>query len=103
VIFRNLFENTLRHNPNSKRVSITTQLSGNQVELIYDDFGKKFHGSVPRLGELFYKFDSTKGSGIGLYLIKNLMRKLQGGFEIVNDERLKFRRCFQPVEGGRML
>ena len=100
VIFRNLFENTLRHNPESKKVVITTRRLGHDVELIYDDNGKKFGGSVARLGELFYKFNSSKGSGIGLYLIKNLMRKMQGNFEILNQERLKLRLCFKSVEGG---
>jgi signal transduction histidine kinase len=71
------------------------------VELIYDDFGKKFLGSTSRLGELFYKFDSTKGSGIGLYLIKNLMRKMNGNFEIVNSERLKLKLSFESAEGGQ--
>lgn len=101
VIFRNLFENTQRHNPESKKVLITTSWTGSQVELIYDDFGKKFLGSTTRLGELFYKFNSTKGSGIGLYLIKNLMRKMNGNFEIVNSERLKLKLSFESAEGGQ--
>lgn len=101
VIFRNLFENTQRHNPESKKVLITTIWTGSQVELTYDDFGKKFQGSTTRLGELFYKFDSTKGSGIGLYLIKNLMRKMNGDFEIVNSERLKLKLSFESAEGGQ--
>lgn len=100
VIFRNLFENTLRHNPESKRVLISTQKSGEIVELIYDDFGKKFLGNTSSLGELFYKFNSSKGSGIGLYLIKNLMRKMQGDFEILNQERLKLKLSFLSAEGG---
>lgn len=101
VIFRNLFENTLRHNPESKKVLITTRWTGSQVELIYDDFGKKFQGSTSRLGELFYKFDSTKGTGIGLYLIKNLMRKMNGHLEIMNSERLKLKLSFESAEGGQ--
>ena len=101
VIFRNLFENTQRHNPESKKILISTHWTGSHVELIYDDFGKKFQGSTSRLGELFYKFDSTKGSGIGLYLIKNLMRKMNGNFEIVNSERLKLKLSFESAEGGQ--
>lgn len=100
VIFRNLFENTQRHNPDSKKVHIQIRKLGEDVELIYDDFGKKFQGSVPRLGELFYKFNSSKGSGIGLYLIKNLMRKMRGEFEILNQDRLKLRLTFKATEGG---
>ena len=99
MIFRNLFENTLRHNKETTRVSITAIRKGNDVEITYDDFGKKFAGDLSHLGDLFYKFNSSKGSGIGLYLIKNLMRKMQGDFEIMNIDRLKFKLYFQAPAG----
>lgn len=99
VVFRNLFENTQRHNPTSKRVVISAVPKGTFVELIYDDQGKKFLGTTSRLGELFYKFDSSKGSGIGLYLIKNLMRKMNGSFEILNADRLLLKLTFKSAEG----
>jgi signal transduction histidine kinase len=66
---------------------------------LYDDFGKKFTGDINHLGELFYKHNSSKGSGIGLYLIKNLLRKMNGKLEILNDERLKFKLTFSAPEG----
>ena len=99
VIFRNLMENTVRHNGPSAAVTITSQKIGDQVEVIYDDHGQHFSGQVQRLGDLFYKFNSTKGSGIGLYLIKNLMRKMQGRLEILNQDRLQFRLTFQAASG----
>lgn len=100
VIFRNLFENSLRHNPDSKNIIITAVRIGSTVALTYDDQGKKFHGNTGRLGELFYKFNSAKGTGVGLYLIKNLMRKMDGSFEIINTERLILKLCFRAPEGG---
>lgn len=100
MIFRNLFENTLRHNPEAKAISIVARRVGPVVEIIYDDFGKRFQGDVSHLGELFYKFNSSKGSGIGLYLIKNLTRKMSGHFEILSEDRLRFRLTFRAPEGG---
>jgi signal transduction histidine kinase len=99
VIFRNLMENTVRHNGASAQVTITSKKIGSQVEVLYDDHGKHFDGQLQRLGDLFYKFNSTKGSGIGLYLIKNLMRKMQGRFDVLNQERLQFRLTFQAASG----
>jgi signal transduction histidine kinase len=99
MIFRNLFENTLRHNKDAKRVSIKASRSGQMVEVTYDDFGKKFLGDSNHLGTLFYKFNSSKGSGIGLYLIRNLMKKMQGSLEISNQERLLFRLYFKVPKG----
>lgn len=99
MIFRNLFENTLRHNRDSKRVSIKVSRNGAFVEMLYDDFGQKFKGDLSHLGDLFYKFNSSKGSGIGLYLIKHLMRKMHGSLQIQNDDRLKFLLLFRPAGG----
>lgn len=99
VIFRNLFENTLRHSPDSKKVRIHVIKKSGEIELEYDDFGQPFTGPTKKLGELFYKFNSTKGTGIGLYLIKNLMRKMQGRFEILNQGRLKMLLTFKAAEG----
>lgn len=98
MIFRNLFENTLRHNKETKKVLITAVKKGAMVEILYDDYGKKFTGDISHLGELFYKFNSSKGSGIGLYLIKNLMRKMHGQLDIINQDRLQFRLTFKAGE-----
>jgi signal transduction histidine kinase len=95
VIFRNLFENTTRHHSQAERVLISTRRSGDYLELSYNDFGPRFQGNVHRLGQLFYKFNSAKGSGIGLYLIKNLMLKMGGRFQIQNSQRLTFILCFR--------
>lgn len=100
MIFRNLFENTLRHNKNASSVLIKARRKGHNVEILYDDFGAKFEGDLSHLGDLFYKFNSSKGSGIGLYLIKNLMRKMQGHFEIMNTDRLQFILSFKAPDGG---
>ena len=99
MIFRNLFENTLRHNKETDKISIRATREGSEVHITYDDFGKKFQGNITLLGSLFYKFDSSKGSGIGLYLIKNLMKKMSGSFEISNEERLTFHLTFRASEG----
>lgn len=101
MIFRNLLENTIRHNKDATKVRITSRKAGQYVEVLYDDFGKKFAGDFSHLGELFYKFNSSKGSGIGLYLIKNLMRKMDGSLHILNEDRLRFKLTFTAPEGGQ--
>ncbi len=98
VIFRNLVENTLRHQKKSQRVEVRTSRQGQEVHVIYDDFGEKFLGNPENLGKLFYKFNSSKGTGVGLYLIKNLMRKMQGQLSVHNQERLKFKLAFKAGE-----
>lgn len=100
VIFRNLFENTLRHNPSTDQITITTRRVGDLVELTYDDHGKVFEGSLNKLGTLFYKHNSAKGSGLGLYLIKNFMLKMDGQLDVQNAPHLQFKLTFlAPLEG----
>jgi signal transduction histidine kinase len=99
MIFRNLIENTLRHNPGTKKITVSSVPEGKYVIVTYDDHGKKFSGPADRLGELFFKYDSSKGSGIGLYLIKSLMKKMRGNFEVKNTDRLQFVMSFESAGG----
>ena len=69
LILRNLLENSKNHSP-QEMIQITIfQKHHNEVVLQYTDNGI-FKGDTKKLGTLFYKHNSPKGSGIGLYLIK---------------------------------
>jgi signal transduction histidine kinase len=89
IILRNLFENSLRH-AKSNKLSITITVQSQFIELLFDDHGAEFTGNIKELGRLFYKHNSPKGSGIGLYLSKKLVEKMQGKFQIKKDNGLKF-------------
>ena len=95
LIIKNLIENTKNHS-NSKSVEISILEEDDFVVLTYSDQGK-FTGNTDRLGELFYKHDSEKGSGIGLYLIKKFMKLMDGQAIFTNKNglttRLQFKGC----------
>ena len=97
LIIKNLLENTRNHSGDNK-VSISTKESGDYVVLTYRDQGQ-FRGDLQKLGTLFYKFQSKKGSGIGLYLIKNLMEKMKGGCYIETTPSMTFTLSFK--KGGQ--
>ena len=80
LILKNLFENTRVHTE-SKRVSINLTQKNNFVVFKYLDEGI-FEGEIEKLGSLFYKFKSSKGSGIGLYLITKLIKKMNGSIKL---------------------
>ncbi|PIP89198.1 MAG: hypothetical protein COW01_06640 [Bdellovibrionales bacterium CG12_big_fil_rev_8_21_14_0_65_38_15] len=80
LVLRNLLENTRSH-ATTKRAKITITSQMGVVQLTYQDDGF-FDGDINRLGTLFYKHNSTKGSGIGLYLAKKLMLKMDGKLSI---------------------
>ena len=94
LIFRNLLENTLEHSTspskgNKKRILIDIKRSRNQVHFSYEDLNAYYGGDSKKLGQLFYKFKSPNGSGIGLYLISKLMSHMQGTFKILMNKESK--------------
>lgn len=98
TILRNLFENTIKHgNPDNKQATIDIVSFKDKVQFSYHDNGGPFSGELDKLGELFYKHDSPKGSGIGLYLIKKLMYKMKGKclFNLNNKGQLILTLSFQ--------
>lgn len=91
MILRNLIENTLRHcHKDEKKVTIKIHSSQKKIQMSYSDNGMPFTGDKKKLGQLFYKYKSPKGSGIGLYLIKRLTEKMGGSFKISNTNQLMF-------------
>ncbi len=88
IIIKNLLENTRNHTA-SKNVNIKIEDDGKQVHLLYNDHGE-FTGDKQKLGTLFYKYNSSKGSGIGLYLSSRLLEKMKGELSIHGDKNLLF-------------
>ena len=96
LIFNNLFENTRIHSQ-SKNIQIKIDTIGSEILVSYDD-GALFKGDPKKLGTLFYKHNSKKGSGIGLYLIKKLLEKMQGKIAIKTTPHLIFDLSFKKSE-----
>lgn len=84
LIFRNLFENTKIHSKSNTAI-ISTKIDNYKAKITYQDQGN-FEGESKKLGELFYKHKSKKGSGIGLYLIKKLIEELNGAIELKAED-----------------
>jgi len=79
TILKNLLENSLRHSKKEKTgVLLSIALLPGRVQLNYQDDGRGFEGNTLKLGQLFYRGSSSQGTGVGLYLIRTLMRKMGG-------------------------
>ena len=101
LIFRNLISNSLRH-AHSRRIKIVVeQDSLDRVQVIYRDEGGSYRGDLRQLGKLFQKSPRSKGQGIGLYLIKVLMKKMRGALSIENSPGLTFCLTFQKFKEGK--
>ena len=80
IIFRNLFENSIKHSK-QERAQVRVYSESTQdgwVSLIVEDQGAGFLEDEQKLGTLFYKGTQSTGTGVGLYLIRSLMRKMGG-------------------------
>ena len=97
VILRNLIENALAHG-GKKRISIFihAEAKDDTVALTFRDNGTGLKGDHKKLGQLFYKGEKSKGTGLGLHLIQSLMRAQNGSVYYKGDDGfaaiLKFRR-----------
>ncbi|MBT3983254.1 MAG: HAMP domain-containing histidine kinase [Bacteriovoracaceae bacterium] len=97
LVLRNLVENTLKHRKTSSSpISIKiSSVSGDRVALHYNDHGGAFTGDHSKLGTLFYRHNSKKGSGIGLYLISKLMKKMDGKVSFHLSPEINFTLVFE--------
>jgi signal transduction histidine kinase len=79
LILRNLVENSLRHgNRDPIRIVVAAQRAGSGVELHYRDDGRGFEGDPSQLGRLFQRGGASRGTGVGLYLVRVLMERMGG-------------------------
>lgn len=90
IVMKNLFENTKIHAAD-KKINIKLSESDHQQIIITYSDGGIFHGSPKQFGELFFRGDSQKGSGIGLYLSKKLIEKMHGSMELLSSSPFSVR------------
>jgi signal transduction histidine kinase len=93
IILRNLIENTKKHSGSSHpRIRIHSKTHAGKVRLFVRDDGVVHAQQLPeKLGELFQKGSASTGAGVGLYLVRSLMRQMggealfhqPGGFEAI--------------------
>ena len=82
VILKNLFENSLRHSGIPAQDVLVIDLGcvqkDHQIRLTFGDNGKGFDGDYKRLAQLFHKGAKSQGAGVGLYLVRALMERMNG-------------------------
>jgi signal transduction histidine kinase len=79
LILRNLVENASRHGDRDPiHVDVDVRNAGGHVELRFADDGRGFEGDPAKLGRLFQRGSSSRGTGVGLYLVRVLMERMGG-------------------------
>lgn len=85
LILRNLVENSVRHG-DRERLHIDLQATRGRhgIELRYRDNGRGYDGDPAGLGRLFLRGGTSRGTGVGLYLVRVLMERMGGSVEFAN-------------------
>ncbi len=79
MILRNLIENSARHSRLERvQVRLTARGTADQVLLAYHDNGGGTTVPGRELGRMFGRGERSGGTGIGLYLVRTLMRRMGG-------------------------
>lgn len=88
LVFRNLFENAVRHTPatGEVRVAIRPEAGGVAWVSVADDGEGIPAQALPRVFERFYRADSSRardagGTGLGLAIVKHLIQSMEGDIE----------------------
>jgi signal transduction histidine kinase len=89
IIVNNLLSNAIKYADENKdvmRISIKTYLEGNFyiIEVTDNGIGIKPE-SKDHIFEMFYVVDSNKGSGLGLYIVKEAIKSLNGTIEVESE------------------
>jgi signal transduction histidine kinase len=79
MILRNLIDNSIRYSASAPtRLTLTGRTTGTLYTLSVVHENSLFSGDPKKLGSLFYRGPESQGAGVGLYLIRSLMKKMKG-------------------------
>jgi len=87
ILFNNLVSNAFRYHDLSKEtpfIKVQVTFDQKHAEIQVSDNGKGVHPEhVGNIFEMFYRAtDDSKGSGLGLYIVKETVEKLQGIIQV---------------------
>ncbi|MEJ0100430.1 MAG: HAMP domain-containing sensor histidine kinase [Pseudomonadota bacterium] len=86
LILRNLVENSVRHGERTPiHIDVEAVAASQGVDLRYGDDGRGYRGDAGKLGRMFQRGVESKGTGVGLYLVRVLMERMGGSVEFAND------------------
>lgn len=91
VIFKNLIENSVKHSRGSRvKITVFARANAGQVECTFRDDGEASQADLSKIGQLFYRGPNSQGTGVGLYLVDTLMRKMGGKASFTLNEKKNF-------------
>jgi signal transduction histidine kinase len=84
-VLTNLMQNAVIHGQ-ATRVDLQVERAGGRLAVNVIDNGGGFKGDPRRLGELFVRHARSSGSGVGLYIVRRLVRSMNGTIKFRNGD-----------------
>lgn len=86
-ILKNIVQNSIVHGgATSINIKVQDSSQKSTVSLVVEDNGRGFSGDMKKLGTLFVRHNTRSGTGVGLYLAKELMSKMGGEITFTTSE-----------------
>ena len=88
VILNNIISNAIRYrNARDPVIKVNVDINGNAATLAIEDNGKGIEKDhLPNVYKMFYRAtDDGAGSGLGLYIVKEAVEKLNGNIDIESE------------------
>lgn len=91
MALRNLIENAIRYSPERSRVTVSTRVVGDRVEVSVVDQGIGISSyDLPRIFDRFFRADEARdrdsgGSGLGLAIVKHAARQHGGRVDVWSE------------------
>lgn len=85
-VFINLISNSLDAMPDGGKIDIQTKLDGKNVLILYQDNGVGMSKDVlDRIFEPFFTTKNDRGNGLGLAIVYNIIKNMNGGIEVKSE------------------
>ncbi len=84
IIMKNFVQNAVRHAQVNK-VFVEISEDAGKVVIEFYDRGKGFEGNLELLGEQLWDSEKSEGSGIGLFLARDLALQMGGGLQFDSE------------------
>jgi signal transduction histidine kinase len=88
-VLTNLVQNSVTHGQ-ATEVGIVVRRDGGRVSVTVTDNGRGFEGDLSLLGELFLRHARSSGSGVGLYIVRQLTWAMNGTIKFCRGEKSGF-------------
>lgn len=92
TVIRNLYNNAIFYTPKGMVIDIGVQIKADRVRLSIENYGVSIEAhELEKIWDAFYRVDQSRnkelgGSGLGLYIVKQILEKHESTFGIENSE-----------------